>query len=1084
MKRKLTHKNVITSAIILGVILLIVPKTYGQHKQAVRNQLSANSGIPRFINFDVSQKNSTNRIQVSDTEVLKQYLPLNESDSYKLVRTFTDALGITHSVFQQYYNQMEVAFATYTVHKKGKMLQSLTGNFVEVSQQTIKSPLLTEKKALEKALKFIGANTYSWESDNDFFKEDDLKRVPKGTLVICKDFNTSNDDTGYLSYKFRIATIEPIAMIDIFINAANGKLLLYNSLINNHTCNALESNTKESDNISKVDEIIPGNAATRYYGEQSIETEQVSDGYRLFDTTRGNGIHTKNANKTTQQEILGGYNFSDATDFIDNDNHWTAAEWDNTNLDNAALDAHWAMSKIYDYYKETHNRKSYDNNDSPLQSLVHVGDEYRNAFWYNQTMYYGDSDDQSPLTTIDIAAHEMTHGVTTNSANLIYYSESGALNEAMSDIFSAAVRVSKTPDVYPWNLVIGSSTIRDMSNPNSKQDPDTYKGTYWAGERFQIINGDNRGVHTNSGVLNYWFYLLSEGGQGTNDDGTAYDVKAIGIAKAEKIAYRMLTVYLEPTSDYIFAKSAGIKSSEDLFGINTFETQQVKEAFKAVGVDESKVIICDPVSAVTLDFVSVSEISCSWKYPGSEINDFDNFVNIRYRPVGETAYSYSIVEFGSSFTIKKTNPGDYEIGVKRSCNPDWFTVFVDKVIPCENVSNINVLNIEDRKATISWDAVSGAENYAVYDGEVTTITKETHAAVSYFPHTGEQKITVQANCSPQTTSLFFAAIDPPVIKITSPINNEEVRGSFDVAFSLENINFDFGTNNSQNKKSGINYYIDDEIVGFWDSKEEPITLSSLTPGRHTIRLVLISFDEEYHNTPQATDSVDVTVLEENNCDFSPQITPLASVNEQYENAFVIGNGPAFNNLKDFTINWDLINKKLYQFSILTTDGVPNWWNDLLPNITHSLDLSNPKINIQNSGIEKLDGEYTITKDDDYLILISETDNFTIVFSNSNELPCNEERSLLSAVNHTKKDVELIVTTYPNPVGTVLNILPPSGITEGVINIYDIQGRKVKTKPFKNESIITIDVNGRMKNGVYYLEVVSEKNKFTSLVIKK
>lgn len=248
--------------------------------------------------------------------------------------------------------------------------------------------------------------------------------------------------------------------------------------------------------------------------------------------------------------------------------------------------------------------------------------------------------------------------------------------------------------------------------------------------------------------------------------------------------------------------------------------------------------------------------------------------------------------------------------------------------------------------------------------------------------------------------------------------------------------------------------------------------------------MLISFGEEYHNTPEATASIEVTVLEENTCDFSSQIAPLQSVNERYANVFVIGDGPESTNLKDVTINWDYTNKELYQFSISTTDGNPNWWIDLLPNITHSLSFANPKINIQNSGIEKLDGGYTITRDDEYLILISEMSDFTIIFSKNNESPCDQKRDLSSVSIQNVHNGKRMVITYPNPVGTELNILPPSSITEGLINIYDIRGRKVKTKLFRNKSLITIDVGEQMKNGIYYLEVVSEKDKFTSLVVKK
>jgi len=123
--------------------------------------------------------------------------------------------------------------------------------------------------------------------------------------------------------------------------------------------------------------------------------------------------------------------------------------------------------------------------------------------------------------------------------------------------------------------------IRDMSNPNFVSQPDTYMGQYWyAG------TGDNGGVHTNSGVGNFMFYLLSQGGSGTNDNGDSYAVTGIGLDKAQQIIYRTQTVYLTPTSTYNDWKDACISAATDLYGSGGAAVTQVKNAWHAVGVGD------------------------------------------------------------------------------------------------------------------------------------------------------------------------------------------------------------------------------------------------------------------------------------------------------------------------------------------------------------------------------------------------------------------------------------------------------------------------------------------------------------------
>jgi len=215
-------------------------------------------------------------------------------------------------------------------------------------------------------------------------------------------------------------------------------------------------------------------------------------------------------------------------------------------------------------------------------------DEVNNAFWTGSFAAYGagDGEVRSSFGAIDVVSHEISHGVTEHSAGLVYRGESGALNESFSDIFGTAVEFYAEGRINnDW--LIGEDvykepgSIRSMLNPKALFDPDTYLGEYW----YNTANSnDNGGVHTNSSVQNYWFYLLSEGGSGQNDDGISYQVTGIGIDDASAIAYSNLTNYLLPNSKYMDAATYSIQAAEDLFGDNMQQVLSTRSAWEAVGI--------------------------------------------------------------------------------------------------------------------------------------------------------------------------------------------------------------------------------------------------------------------------------------------------------------------------------------------------------------------------------------------------------------------------------------------------------------------------------------------------------------------
>jgi len=262
--------------------------------------------------------------------------------------------------------------------------------------------------------------------------------------------------------------------------------------------------------------------------------------------------------------------------------------------DLAANQVHFGMEKAYDFYYQTFSRNSFDGNGYKIRSLVHYMNNLNGAFFVSTDtlMVFGDGDGQymTSVTSLDVVGHELTHAYTEYSSNLTYQGESGALDEAFADILGTGVEyfaLGNNPGLWTIgeNIMVSSPYLRSLSNPKSAQQPDTYNGQYWAPTGAN--DPDHGGVHKNSGVANYWFYLLANGGNGTNDNGDSYNVNGIGIQNALDIAYNTVTNYLTSNSDYNEARLQSIQAAQSMFGIGSPEEQSVKDAWCAVGVGPS-----------------------------------------------------------------------------------------------------------------------------------------------------------------------------------------------------------------------------------------------------------------------------------------------------------------------------------------------------------------------------------------------------------------------------------------------------------------------------------------------------------------
>ncbi|XXF76215.1 M4 family metallopeptidase [Myxococcaceae bacterium GXIMD 01537] len=318
-----------------------------------------------------------------------------------------------------------------------------------------------------------------------------------------------------------------------------------------------------------------------YSGKVDLATKKNADGtYSLEDSTRGKGVATYDG--MNREEASG------QTGFKDDNNVWGEAT--DPERARAAVDAHFGAAMTYDMLKNVLGRDSLDGAGEKLVSYVHISKNFVNAYWDGEKMSYGDGDgvDAGPLTALDIAGHEIAHGLTERTAGLIYRNESGALNEAMSDIFGAGVEwyaAQKNPGVK-FNWTVGETAwtpgngsedgLRYMNDPTKDGVSKDYYPTRYAG------GSDNGGVHLNSGIANNAFYLLANGG--TNRSSGIEVKDAIGMEKGLKIYYRALAHYMTPNTNFAQARTATIQAATDLYGANSVEVQKVKESWTAVGV--------------------------------------------------------------------------------------------------------------------------------------------------------------------------------------------------------------------------------------------------------------------------------------------------------------------------------------------------------------------------------------------------------------------------------------------------------------------------------------------------------------------
>ncbi|HVQ34023.1 MAG TPA: M4 family metallopeptidase [Lysobacter sp.] len=487
----------------------------------------------------------------------------NAADRFSVKDVVLDANGTEHVRFERSYRGLPVIGGDFVVHSRN-------GSFKSTSQ-TLRSAARPDLTAR------IGGDEATVIAGTDFGTGFDGMRQARKVVFAL---NT----TPRLAYEVVFSGTKrdqtPTEM-HYFVDAGNGRILDKWDMV--HTA-------KPGGGGSGGGTPAVGTARTLLYGNVAINTASASGKFNMTDTTRGNGA-TYDANGIA-------YNLaaSRATLFTDTDNTWG----NNTTSDRATVagDAHFGVATTWDYYKTTFNRNGIFNDGKGVKSYVHVGRNWANAAWYANAMYYGDGGGSVlPLVAIDVAGHEMSHGVTQATSGLAYSNDAGGLNEATSDIFGTMVEffannAGDTPDYKIGEEVYASNpgetkAIRYMFLPGAADGGASYN-CYPAGG----LGGVD--PHYSSGPANHFFYLLAEGA--VSPAGFNYTasqlvcngdtgVSGIGRDKAQRIWYRALDLYFTSGTTYPQARTATLNAAADLYGSGSAEYSAVARAWSAVSVN-------------------------------------------------------------------------------------------------------------------------------------------------------------------------------------------------------------------------------------------------------------------------------------------------------------------------------------------------------------------------------------------------------------------------------------------------------------------------------------------------------------------
>jgi Zn-dependent metalloprotease len=518
------------------------------------------SGHIKYIKFDGENKTGKWGSPTSSVAFFKEVLNASEQDQFVLKNKREQKNGSYTEHYKQFYQGVEVDGGIFILQFKNGKLNKANGHYID-TDGIDPLPKLTPDDAAKSYAAYLQIPDVSA-----------LKFLHD--LVIVEIETISGTDTAYnanLCYKIDLLNSPSSKGETGYVDAHSGKIL---------------KTQKNWFNSSAT-----GTFATLYSGTKNAGTQYYGGVYNLIDSSRNAIINTWDMDNAYFDTYS-----TNADEFTDNDNNWTQQEH-SANNDQMALDIHWALQEIYDYFDVEHRLQSFNDSNHMIDAFVHVefeGNDRDNARfqWFpngDQVFFFGDGQTIfKPIGALDAVAHEFSHAITHNHtgwANLTTVRR--AIHEGFSDIWGVVVENEVAPEKDHWKIgeevidVTGDDCLRNIQYPESStsytQIADCFGDT-------RYNDGGNDEAYEKSGVLSYWFYLLSEGGTGINDNNDEYTVYELGLDIAAEIVFDGQTTEFASVSSYADARDAMIDAADDIFGANSFHSLQVANAWYAVGV--------------------------------------------------------------------------------------------------------------------------------------------------------------------------------------------------------------------------------------------------------------------------------------------------------------------------------------------------------------------------------------------------------------------------------------------------------------------------------------------------------------------
>ena len=492
---------------------------------------------------------------------VKDLLPLKDAlEEFTVSHFHTDDLGFSHVKLQQVYKGLPVWGSEAIIHVSPKGEEILNGRFTYTPQLPSFHPKLSSEEAIAVVEKQVG-NDFPVVNIGPKQSERMLYAGPRAKLLIYADVLQPNKH--YLAFEVEI---RPNVKDHVFymVNALNGDIIT----VMNHTCTFAPETVYEA---------LPPSDATGQdlNGEsQTVGTFDVGNGFLLVDASKDmytgdNNILMNNDGLIITWDHVNDIREDELGPVTSGNNQW----------DRTSVSAHANASVCYDYFENTHQHVSIDNRGRDINSFINVPDEENqpmdNAYWNGYGIYYGNGDRAFSVLAgaLDVAAHEITHGVISSTANLVYQDEPGALNESFADVFGVLIeredfRIGE--DVVNTNIFT-SGALRNVADPTQGLGPNS-NGYQPASVADQFRgSADNGGVHINSGIPNRAFFEFWNNEEVTTEE-------------AEQVYYRALTEYLIRSSQFVDARLAVVQAATDIHGANSPEVAAANAAFDVVGI--------------------------------------------------------------------------------------------------------------------------------------------------------------------------------------------------------------------------------------------------------------------------------------------------------------------------------------------------------------------------------------------------------------------------------------------------------------------------------------------------------------------